>query len=365
MRGIDADQLEKACAFLGDAALDPGRWPQAMDHICRAVGATGAALLQSDIRTPDIPRTPAVDEVISEYFRNNCHIDDIRAARGVPLLLKGASVVIDQDVVMPSELRRDRLYNEVLLPLNFQWFAAVGFRAGSALWGLSIQRTRPEGPFEQEDKRLLGTLSRRLSEVATLSTIVGRQVLSSATDALNCVRQPAVAIDRFGFVLDANAATQAIFDEHVRIRDRRIFIGDPQAKSCFDKLIDGLRVTPDTAALPCEPIVIRRDGRGPVIVRVLPVHGAARTPFLGARALLTFSSIEPKPRPTAALLSKAFGLTPAEAKLASILTEGVNPEQAAEELGISRSTARNQLKAIFAKTSTHRQSELVALLSRI
>jgi DNA-binding CsgD family transcriptional regulator len=65
------------------------------------------------------------------------------------------------------------------------------------------------------------------------------------------------------------------------------------------------------------------------------------------------------------LLSKAFGLTPAEARLASIIAEGLNPERAAEELGISKGTARNQLKAIFAKTATHRQAELAALLSRL
>jgi DNA-binding CsgD family transcriptional regulator len=34
-------------------------------------------------------------------------------------------------------------------------------------------------------------------------------------------------------------------------------------------------------------------------------------------------------------------------------------------LGISKITARNQLKTIFSKTDTHRQSELVALLARL
>ncbi|MGI8568738.1 MAG: helix-turn-helix transcriptional regulator, partial [Methylocella sp.] len=38
---------------------------------------------------------------------------------------------------------------------------------------------------------------------------------------------------------------------------------------------------------------------------------------------------------------------------------------AARELNISRETARNQLKAVFAKTGTHRQSELVALLLQV
>jgi DNA-binding CsgD family transcriptional regulator len=38
---------------------------------------------------------------------------------------------------------------------------------------------------------------------------------------------------------------------------------------------------------------------------------------------------------------------------------------AAQELNISRETARNQLKSIFAKTDTHRQCALVALLLQV
>jgi hypothetical protein len=41
------------------------------------------------------------------------------------------------------------------------------------------------------------------------------------------------------------------------------------------------------------------------------------------------------------------------------------PDIAARELKISRETARNQLKSVFAKTDTHRQSELVALLFQV
>ncbi|MGO9720572.1 MAG: helix-turn-helix transcriptional regulator, partial [Methylocella sp.] len=38
---------------------------------------------------------------------------------------------------------------------------------------------------------------------------------------------------------------------------------------------------------------------------------------------------------------------------------------AARELKISRETARHQLKSVFAKTDTHRQNELVALLLQV
>jgi DNA-binding CsgD family transcriptional regulator/PAS domain-containing protein len=365
MNDIDRARLEGACAHLGEAVIDPAMWPEILGQISAAVGATGAALLQGDVRTPDIPRSAGVGEVFDAYFAHGWHALDLRADRGVPLVLKGEKVLTDQDIVTPEEMRRFAYYNELLAPHRFQWFAAVCFWAGPALWAISIQRTAHEGPFEASDKRVLAHLSQPLTEIASLATAVARISLSSAANALNAVRQPAIAVDRLGFVLDANPAAEFLFDENIRISNRRLVVGDAESKVGLEKLMDRLRNTPDTSTLPCEPIVIRRREKTPIILRTLPVHAAARTPFLGARAILTLTAVEPRPGPKATLLARAFGLTPAEARLASVVAEGLNPERAAEELGISKATARNQLKAIFAKTDTHRQSELVARFLRI
>ena len=66
-----------------------------------------------------------------------------------------------------------------------------------------------------------------------------------------------------------------------------------------------------------------------------------------------------------ALLRSLFGLTTAEAKLASRLATGEAIEHAADRLGIAKDTARNQLKSIFQKADAHRQSQLVALLAQV
>ncbi|WP_456725288.1 MULTISPECIES: LuxR C-terminal-related transcriptional regulator [unclassified Bradyrhizobium] len=60
-----------------------------------------------------------------------------------------------------------------------------------------------------------------------------------------------------------------------------------------------------------------------------------------------------------------FGLTPVQAQLASLLVRGKSLEAIAREMNISSGTARNHLKAIFVRTATRRQSELVLLLSRL
>jgi DNA-binding CsgD family transcriptional regulator len=360
---VDLKRLLDVSARLGDAAIDPTLWSEVMQLICSATGSVGAALLQSDVRTPDVPRTAGLDEAFRSYFTDGWHTIDPRQ-RCVPLMLAGEKVVTDQAIFTPEEMRHSAFY-DFLDTYGLRWFAGVGFRSGSALWVLSIQRSTTESPFETSDISALGQLSQRLTETATLSKAVGRAVLSGMTNALALVSQPALALDRLGFVLDINAAAEHLFDDDIRVFNRRLLVRDQKARGAFDTFINRLRATPDTEALPAAPIVVRRRGKRPLVIRILPIDGAARGPFLGARALLVLSDFSRKRVVPADVLGAAFGLSPAEAKLAAIIAEGHSLGEAAEQLSIARETARNQLKAIFGKTNTHRQGELVALLSRI
>jgi DNA-binding CsgD family transcriptional regulator len=362
---VDSEALLKTSVRLGDAVVDPRVWPQILSEISSAVGAVGAALLQSDVRTPDIPRTEGVNEVFDLYFRDGWHNRDLRAERGVPLLLGGQRVVIDQDILTPDEMKRCDYYQELLAPHGLGWWAVIGFRAGPAHWGLSIQRSFQQGAFAEEDRRALAQIADRLTETATLSTALGRVVLSEVTNALGLLNQPALALDRFGFVLDSNAKAEQIFDSEIRIRNRCLELTDRQARLAFERFIQRLRTASERAALPIEPIIVRRSSKRPLLLRVLPIDGAARSPFLGARALLVFSDLNSEAGLCRKMLADVFGLSPAEAKLAAALADGLSPEQAARKLGIAKATARSQLKAIFHKTDTHRQSELVAVLSRL
>jgi FixJ family two-component response regulator len=65
---------------------------------------------------------------------------------------------------------------------------------------------------------------------------------------------------------------------------------------------------------------------------------------------------------TEEMLADLYGLTPAEARLSSLLMSGRSIDEAAQELSITANTARTHLKHVFAKTHTSRQGELVSLL---
>ncbi|WP_166302253.1 hypothetical protein [Bradyrhizobium sp. 2S1] len=115
-KAIDHDRLTQVMSRLGDAVVDPLLWPELMESICAAVGASAALLLQSDVRTPDVPRTKSIDEGTRFYFANDWQTKDPRAI-GFPRMMAG-EVVTDHDLLTPEQIRADPMYNEVLFPLK-------------------------------------------------------------------------------------------------------------------------------------------------------------------------------------------------------------------------------------------------------
>ncbi len=333
MSDVDARRLEKACINLGDAVVDPMIWPEIIGQISRAIGAAGGGLFNGHDPTQCcVPRSADLDELTEAYVADGWHLRDLRVERGVSHALTGEKVIIDQDIVTPEEIKHHAIYNE-LARHGFGWFAAVGFWVGSELWALNFNRTKRQGPFETSDKPALEQLSRRLTEVASLSAAVGRVALTSSIGALNSVRQPAVIVDRLGCVLDINAAADQLFDSEIRIRNRRLCVADRYARAALDTLVDALRVAGDTSPLPAEPIVVRRQEKSPVLIRILPIEPAARSPFLGARALLQLLDLSERKPIQPRLLVRAFGLTTAEANLAALIGAGETIERAAERFG--------------------------------
>ena len=352
-RSANRGRLREVIKDLGDAVVEPAVWADIMDQLCAALEASGAMLIQGNTRTPDVPRSASMEEGVRFYFDHGWHNRDL-LARGVPLLLSGQKVYVTQDVVTPEEMRREPFFHEVLYQHGVRWSAVVGIRAGPALWCLSIQRTPRQGPFEAGDKRLLAELSARLTETATLSAFVGQVALRNTLQALELVRQPALAMDCFGCILEANAAAESILDEDLRVHMRRLVVSDARARSDFEALLARLRFLPDNMPFQVDPIVVSRKNKPPTLIRTVPLTGAARAPFLGARALLLFTDCSRRAPPSASLLVRIFGLTCSEAPPAALFAEGLPAEEVANRTCLSRETIKSQLKVIFAKTGVRR-----------
>ena len=115
--------------------------------------------------------------------------------------------------------------------------------------------------------------------------------------------------------------------------------------------------------------VLRLAGSGPAMdlwVRIVPLarDGAASQSWQRASVAIFLdgndeAALDP------ATLSSLFGLTSRESALAQQLLAGADLAGAAAALSLSLETVRSRLKILFAKTGTHRQAELLRLLTRL
>ena len=81
--------------------------------------------------------------------------------------------------------------------------------------------------------------------------------------------------------------------------------------------------------------------------------------------LILFGDPDPAGEDISRLLIVSFGLTGAEAQIAIEIGAGNSLAEAAERHGIGYETARTQLRAVFAKTDTRRQSQVATLIARL
>jgi hypothetical protein len=82
----------------------------------------------------------------------------------------------------------------------------------------------------------------RLIESAAVAAAPGSGTSPAA--AINAMRLPAIAFDQHGFVAEVNAAAEALFDNDFRIKDRRLFVRDPDARARLKDAIDQLKTSP-------------------------------------------------------------------------------------------------------------------------
>src|SRR5208283_3245183 len=89
-----------------------------------------------------------------------------------------------------------------------------------------------------EEERILTAFTRRLIEIAAVTS--ARGPLTPTTSLLNSMHLPAIALDRCGFVVDVNAAADAVFDDDIKIKDRRLFVRDLEARAILKASLNAL-----------------------------------------------------------------------------------------------------------------------------
>lgn len=191
---------------------------------------------------------------------------------------------------------------------------------------------------------------------------MNRNTLYAAVIAvLEAVGFPAAILDATGAIL---AASTALADcaPAIDVDDsRRLTFDDETNQTTFEQTIARHGRGKVELAANSFPLVETKD-HVPAVAHLLPMKQSAGVLLPGAGFLFYVTPLSRRSGLSIDQLRILFNLTPAEARVTKLISEGKSVAEAAAELDVQENTIRVQLKSVFAKTGTRRQAELMNLL---
>lgn len=169
-----------------------------------------------------------------------------------------------------------------------------------------------------------------------------------------------IILSTTGYVLAINACARLILQQLFELDEAAVAALNGSGREIIKQLLNYGRTR---ISLESENwILIERLGQRPLIMNCVPVPVLSDD---GPHSVLLLIDLDATPLPSTSCLEQIFGLTPAEARLTLLLVDGKTLDEIAHLRHLSVATVRTQLKAVFEKTHTHRQAELVVLVSRV
>lgn len=361
-------EILKAINGLYDAVAAPEFWAPALHRFARATNSVGCVFYPQDqaASLPHLPVSPDLKEFIGEFVTEGWHLTDLHAMRGWPIVGSGKPVITDEDIYLPGERDRDPNYQDFHRKWSLTEWAAIGFPVDGDLWCLPLLRTGLQGPADRDLIRHLAAAGSHLSRIITLASTLGAKQAQTYIRLLEGIGRPAALVDRSGRLVAFTAQAEALLDRDLKVAHGRLFARDKQSDDKLQALVASA-VAGGGASLATGrmSVAVRREDRRPIIVQAIGLAGLLLETFNPAKALLLFSDLDERRAPAGEILRSAFGLSPAETRLAIELAQGASLDEAAARLEIGRETARTQLKAIFAKAGARGQADLAAVLARM
>lgn len=370
---MDHKRIERALDACYEAVAAPEAWRSALDDMCAAMDAAAIMFCPKDLNadTAPVPVSEAYEEILPDFIAGGWYDGHYRSERGWPLLRQSDTVVvIEHELATDEERKFLPHYNEFYLQKGYPGFAAIGFNVGNEQWAMCVLRDHRQGFFTPKEAQELIPLAGHFRRMVRLAEKFESTCVSTSLCALDAQRRPAAMLAKDGRIFAMNTLCERLLQQSadgLAVQNGRFVALAPDSNRGLQSLIHAATMAnhDHRRAAHAEKVAIHRPGRLPILAEVLSMAALGMEHSLHANAMITFYNPEQETVPDEASYQTAFGLTPSEAKLAAILVKGEALDHAAETLSITRETARQRLKAIFAKTDTHRQGELVALLGRL
>jgi DNA-binding CsgD family transcriptional regulator len=355
-----------------DAASEASQWQAFVEDLSEAYGGAPvgfafqlpgfpvqSAFIEYGLRHPD----PSYLDVFVEHHK-----------RGLPWSVGYVRNFIGRfglanEVFPDSMVAETAYYHDFMKPLGLAASGPIGHTVsveeGRPSAVIALFRREGERPWRSKDCALGDLLVPHLARAYALHQR-GHQNAALA-EALDRLPTGVMLLDPRGQVILRNRSADRILELEDGLM---IHEGQPRAVRPPDNAVlqQMIRQMVDASAggRPTEGgvmAVTRPSGRRafPLMLAPLLSAGAGHT-LHDAVAVLYVSDVEGQTLQRSDPLRKLYGLTQAEVELVELLCNGLSLEDAASQRNVTMNTARSQLKQIFFKTGTSRQSELLRLV---
>lgn len=345
-----------------EAAALPELWPGVLDALAELAGCRPALLFTTDgANVTGAIGNQAIQEPLRVFVEDGWMARNPQGAR--TLARREPRFINDFDIFTREEIESDPYYREFLRPQGMCW------GTGTLITGafdtqiiVSIHRAYEMGPVSRAAVDQLTDIRPHLARAAFISAQLKLEQARAAVQALDALGLPAAALTATGVLRVANALFQNLVPDVVLDRRARVQLAQEKADGLLETALHGSFHHTGAGAGASFPIT-GSEGWPPFIAHLVPVSGAGHDVFSGLDWLLVMVPVSLKGQASAALIEGLFDLTPAEARVATGLLAGETVRGFAAASNLSRETIRSHVKALMHKTGTHRQADLVRLLS--
>lgn len=338
---------------LYDGVATADKWPQAMQGLGAALGGISVSVVMHYLPTNQLSIT---DEgtLPDGIFHDFLVLNEIDPARAAAPMLAAGQIYIDHEFYDAADLRRMPFYRDFLRLYGVGHYALIPAGGDATCTRvLSILRESGRSVFDAHEQQLMHAVQPHLRHALNLRQQLGHQqqrtrLFERAFDTLSV---PLLACSTRGGLAMANAAG----------REWASQAGCPLGKAGASPQLRGLleQACGVGVETPRAGSLMLSDGDVVVVLPFAPKTEAG----IDALALVAVQGERWRPVAPEKMLRTLFSLTPAEIRLVQHLALHDEPlTVAAEKRGVSLNTLRTQLKAIFQKTLTCRQSDLLRLV---
>lgn len=342
----------------------PELWQEALSKVAQATESVGSFLYPRNqvASMLQLPVSDNMREYIDAYVEGGWFNSDPRVPPGWRTAESGQVIMRDHHLMTPQEYNSSFFFHEFERAWGALDWLAVSFNAAGNLWCLVLRSSAAQGVLPESFDPLLMAFARHLSRVVDLASVLNGQQNAEQIAFFEQMGMAAALLDWRGKLVALSTKAESLLKDGLRVKNGDIHVRDTATDL---SLRDAILAAASGKRNRDDVVVVHREGRRPLLIQVTGLPPTLSDAFGRGRVLLRFFDTDVSATVSPEILRRTFGLTGAEARLAARLADERSLASVADELGISIETARTQLRTIFRKTDTHKQSDLISLMAAL